>query len=252
LKHSRLLIILSLTGLIIMGCSLPGIVINYINAPTPTETLEITSQEEPTRMPTQVLKDTFQGGNAPEPTEEPEELPKVETQPTPTPDPLEAQKTCLFNTWEITGISDYVLSAIPSDLVDQYDLEYTGTSGGAFFTLSSDGNFTMRAEQLEILFNARVSILTVPVTARVDGEATGTFIMGGDTLTILDMDTSGLTASAKALGQDLLDPAMIINAIPLIRAPYNSAEYSCAGDTLQLKISAYPESIPPLVFHKVK
>ena len=68
------------------------------------------------------------------------------------------------------------------------------------------------------------------------------------TLTTSNMDTSGLIASAQVMGEDLIDPAQIISAIPFVQPPFNTAQYSCQGNTLELQVSGYPENIPPLVF----
>jgi hypothetical protein len=168
----------------------------------------------------------------------------------PTADPNLAGINCLANTWEITGLSDYVVAAIPPEMAAEYNLEYQGANGSAFFILTPDGRITLQADQLELLFEARVAVLTVPVTVSVDGEAVGSYAVDGVTLTTSGMDTSGLTVSARALNSDLVPPAQIINAIPLLSPPFNTAEYACTGDTLQLQIAAYPEGVPPLVFQR--
>jgi hypothetical protein len=170
--------------------------------------------------------------------------------PLPTADSALSAENCLANTWEITGLSDYVIAAIPPETAEEYALEYQDTNGGAYFILTPDGRITLRADQLELLFEARVAVLTVPVTVSVDGEAVGSYSVDGSTLTTTDMDTSGLTVSAQALNSDLVPPDQIISAIPLLSAPFNTAEFSCTGDALQLDIAGYPASVPPLVFQK--
>jgi hypothetical protein len=71
-------------------------------------------------------------------------------------------------------------------------------------------------------------------------------------LTTSQMDTSGITAAAEAMGQNVVEPAQIIGFIPLVKPPFNTAIYTCAGDTLQLEFPAYPEDFPPLVFQRMK
>ena len=220
MKHYRYLMIVGLIGFTGLACSLASLFPRNSQAPLPSEAVETAA---PASIPTSL----------------------------PTADPILATVNCLANTWEITGLSDYVIAAVPPEMAEQYALQYQGTNGRAYFTLTPDGRIILQANQLELLFEARVSVLNVPVTVSVDGEAAGSYTLDGSTLTTTDMDTSGLAVSAQALGSDLLPPAQIINAIPLLQAPFNTAEYSCTGDTLQLKIAAYPESVPPLVFHKV-
>ena len=80
----------------------------------------------------------------------------------------------------------------------------------------------------------------------------GTYEITERSLVIQNMDTSKLTASAKALNEDLMDPAQIIGSIPFVRPPFNTADYSCQGETLELKLSGYPNNMPPLVFQAVE
>lgn len=225
MNRYRLILFLSLVGLVFLACSLPGIA----------------------RQNLQNIRITIQA-----PTQPPAQAPAATRAPAPTTDPLASAKTCLANTWEITDISSSIMAAIPPEMAKQYNLQYTGTSGKGYYTLTQDGNVLMQADQMELQFTAKASIFDVPVKVNVDGEARGKYSLQGNTLTTSDMDTSRLTASAQALGQEMVSQEQIIQAIPLINSPHNTAEYSCSGDTLQLKLSSYPESVPPLVFHKVK
>jgi hypothetical protein len=170
----------------------------------------------------------------------------------PTSDPLISAKACLANEWEVTDISSSVIAAIPPEMVQEYNLKYKGTTGKGFYSLTEDGEILMRAEDLVLQFTARASVFDVPVNVTIDGEARGKYTLDGDMLSTSDMDTSGLTATAQALGQDIADRETILNAFPLINPPHNRAEYACLGDNLQLKPTSYPESVPPVVFNRVK
>jgi len=166
----------------------------------------------------------------------------------PTIQPIPTGQSCLVNTWEIPGLSDYVLAAIPPELAEQYQLKYKSTRGNIFVTFSPDGKVTLQADQLQMLFDAKVSLFRVEVAVTLDGVAVGDYDVNGSTLTTSNINTSALNGSARAMGRDLLDSQQVIGAVPLLQAPYNSADFSCQGSTLQLKILAYPDSMPPLVF----
>jgi hypothetical protein len=234
LNRNRFVLYLSLIGMVILGCRLLGSA-----QPSPQNTLVPTRAPALTPVPTRAPALTSVQTPAPTKT------------PVPTADPLASAQACLAGTWEITDISNAIIAAIPPDLAKQYNLQYTGASGKGYYTLTPDGNVSMQADQMELKFTAKASVFDVPVTVSVDGQVKGKYSLKGNTLTTSDMDTSGITASAQALGQEVMTQEQIIRAIPLINAPYNTAEYTCSGDTLQLKLPSYPESIPPLVFHKV-
>ncbi len=222
MKYYRLSLSLILVALGIMACNLTRVV-NKIEAPLPTEITQSAAGTLP-----------------------------LETVPAPTSTPVNADLACLVNTWEATGLSDYIIAAVPPEMAEEYDLQYKGSSGSAYFTLTRDGRILMQADGLELQFTAKSSIFTVPVTVSIDGQASGNYSADDNILTTSNMDTSELTASAEAMGQTLLEPAQIINAMPLINPAYSRAQYNCAGETLTLKLTNYPDSVPPLVFKAVK
>ncbi len=231
-----MLIVIGLTSLVIMACGFSGII-------------QPSGEEQPSHT---VVAQEILVTTVPSSPEEIETTTQVEKTPLPTVDPIDAAKSCLANTWEIKGLSDYVIAAVPPELAEEYDLQYEDTSGQAYFTLSPDGQITLQAENLAFLFTAKISIFEVPVKVQIDGTAVGNYDVDSKTLTTSNMDTSGLTASAQALNEDLIEPDQIINSIPLINPPFNTAKYSCQGDMLELTLSGYPESIPPLVFQAVE
>lgn len=236
MRKTTILFMIGLTSLVIMACGLSGLA-------------EISFEEQSdqpgiaTEMPSTTENSLL---------EESQNTHQTANTPVPTVDPVEAAKSCLMKTWEINGLSDYVIAAVPPDIAKEYDLQYQDTSGQAYFTLTPEGKIKLQAENLEFFFTAGVSIFEVPVTVRIDGIAIGNYDVDGTILTTSNMDTSGLTASAQALNEDLIEPEQIINSIPFINPPYNTANYSCQGDTLELTLTGYPGDIPPLVFQAVK
>ena len=222
MRKSHLLIFIGLLSLILISCNLFGFAQVELSKPN-------------------------SGANSSSEVDE-----QIQIAPTLTPDPLASAKSCLANTWEIAGLSDYIAAAIPPDLMAEYNLQYEDTHGQAYLTLSPDGQVTLTANNLEIGFSATTYIFSVPVTVQIDGTATGNYEIDGSTLTITDFDTSGLTASAQALGENLVEPEQIIAAIPFTSPPFNTAEYACSGDGLQLEFPASAGQIPPLVFQAVK
>ena len=236
MRKKNSVLTIGIISLVIMSCSLGGIA---------QITLESQPMEDNTTLQTTADLE-------PLPSDSQEQAITVENTPTPTIDPLLASKSCLAKTWEIQGLSDYMLAAVPPELAEEYSLEYQNTTGTAYLKLTSDDKMALQINDLEFLFSARFSIFQVPVTVSIDGIADGSYQVDNDTLRFNDIDTSGLTASAKAMDEEIMEPDQIINAIPFVRPPFNTATYSCQGDELTLKISGYPDNIPPLVFQTVR
>lgn len=248
MRKTTLSIVISISSMIIMACGISGVAQQMIETQPAIQSATEVSSAPMEVQPTEEISAVVELL----PTEEIEPAVQIENTPTPTIDPLSSAKSCLAKTWEIEGLSDYVLAAVPPELAEEYNLEYVDTTGAAYLALSSDEKIVLQVENLVFLFNAQFAIFEVPVTVSIDGTAEGIYDLNSTTLKIENMDTSKLTASAKALNEDIMEPDQIINAIPFVRPPFNSAEYSCQGDVLKLKLSGYPEDIPPLVFQAVK
>jgi hypothetical protein len=175
----------------------------------------------------------------------------IEPTPTMTVDPNKAAKMCLTKTWEIDGLGEYILAAVPQELSQEYHLEYVESTGSANLTLQPDEIILLNADNLVLHFSAQYAIFQVPVTVSIDGTGVGTYEVKNSTLIIENMDTSGMTASAKALNEDLMDPEQILRAIPFVQPPLNTAEFTCQGDKLSLKMIGYADEIPQLIFYSV-
>jgi len=237
MRKLHLLLIISLISLSMMACGMIG----FAQIESEPQTLENSDG---------VKTETLEGLNL---ADEVDSSPQ-EQQPTPAPtlDPIVEAKSCLAKTWEIAGLSDYVIAAIPPEMAAEYDLQYEETTGSAFFELSPDGQIVLKANDLQLFFSAQAYVFKVPVTVSLDGTATGNYTVDGTTLTINDVDTGKLNASAQALGEDLIDPDQIMNSIPFLHPPHNIARYTCEGDVLVLTLSGYGNEVPPLVFQAVE
>jgi hypothetical protein len=216
----RRILLAGLPALVLAACNLPAFVRARFASPTPTSN-EPHSGIESTAVPSTAA---------------------------PTPDPLAASQACLAGDWQISDLSRYVMAAIPPEQAKEYGLEYRDTSGAAYFSLAPGGRFALTADQFEMVFGAKISILSVPVAVGFDGQALGSYSLQGDTLTITGVDTSGLQAYAQAMGNNLMEPAQIVRAIPFMRPPHNVARFTCGGDQLQLKLLSASDSLPPLTF----
>jgi hypothetical protein len=152
----------------------------------------------------------------------------------------------------IDNLSPYVISALPQDMVQQYQISYNDMSGHVSLTFNDDKTMALNADQLLFNFSGKLGFMRVPLTVSVDGPASGTYQADDSNLKTENVDTNKIQASAQSMGQDLVDPPTIISAIPLLSEPTNTAKYTCTGDILQLKVLAYPDNIPSLVFSRVK
>ncbi len=237
MNRTRTFAMLCLAGLVVLACNLPGIARYVVPKIQPTQKVET-----PIQLP-QI--------QASLPADQPLSTATVLPQVQPTEKPTVSTADCLAGVWEPGDLSPYVIASIPPDMTQQAQLTYKGQSGRITISLSNNGKISMQGEQFKLLFDAKVSILTLPVEVSLDGKATGSYQVSGDTLTTSEMNNSGLSASAKMAGQDLVDQATILSAIPLLQPPYNSASFTCSGSLLKMKLVGYSDNLPPLELKRI-
>ncbi len=229
MKSKSVIVLVLLAALVLFACNFPRLA-ESVKENTDTPTIP-SSQEQTDNQP------VIQNQNTPAP-------------PTSSPDLTGA--TCLMGKWTIDDFSPYVLSALPQDMVQQYQITYNDMSGHVLLTFNEDKTMALQADQLQINFSGKISFMKVPLKLSVDGPATGTYQADDSNLTTENVDTNKMQASASAMGQNLVDPPTIISAIPLLGPPTNQAKYTCSGDILQMRILAYPDNVPSFVFHRIQ
>jgi hypothetical protein len=248
MQKNTIFLVLGITSLVLLACSFGGITQQRIQTQTTfvtaTDALDSDSFNNQTEGNLGVVE-TLKAEN-------PVETKEIENTPTPTIDPIDSNKFCLSQTWEVKGLNEYILTAVPPDLAEEYDLAYEDTTGSANMALSADGEAILNTENLVFHFSAKFGIFQVPVTVSIDGSAFGRYDIDLTTIRFYDMDTTGMTASAKALNEELMEPEQIIDSIPFVSPPFNTANYSCEGDTLKLKLDSYQADIPLLIFQAKK
>lgn len=158
---------------------------------------------------------------------------------------------CLIGTWQATNIQDYVIAAIPPEMIEQYNPTYQSSSGQVYVSFFNNGLVTIQAYQLALEFEVQATIFRVGLTIALDGMASGQYVADASQVTTSNMTTTGMTASARSLEQDVMPQEQIIASLPLVQSPFNVANYQCTDQTLSLRLTAYPESIPPLQFQRV-
>ena len=130
MQKVTILIMIGITSLAIMACGFSGFIQQSV-------------EEQPahTESPSQIQEMAESAAD-----DEIETTIQTEISPAPTVDPILEAQSCLANTWEINGLSDYVIAAVPPDLAEEYDLQYEDTTGAAYFILSPDGKIIIAGE----------------------------------------------------------------------------------------------------------
>lgn len=223
MKTYRQLIITITIALLVLACNLPGAVV-LTSTPMPETPAQPTSAPAATQ--------TAQAENTAVPPATPTSIP------------------CVYGTWKASDLSAVILAAIPQETIDQYGLRYRSTSGKLLLTLNPDGSAYFDANDLKMEFDAKIAFFTVPLVISLDGESSGRYSDDGSTITTSGFETAGITASARAAGQDVLSQADILSGIPMLQPPFNVAAYTCSGDTLQASVAGYPATIPALTFER--
>ena len=113
-KTTQTLIVTGLTSLVIMACGFSGLG-SFTRQKSETRPTNATASADPAEAM------ESQSTAAVEPTAQ------IEKPSSPAVDPILSAKSCLARRWHITGLSDYVIAAVPPELAKEYALEYVSS-----------------------------------------------------------------------------------------------------------------------------
>jgi hypothetical protein len=232
--RKRILLPIVLAGFALLACNL----LTSVNQ-TATPTIRVVQTELPTPQVQQPTETVSTKTLPPFP----QEKSAAATQ-----DP---QSACLVGVWQPVNIGNYLVAAIPADAIPSEQVSFKNTTGQIWYKFNSDKTFGVSAQDLKLNFNVKVNILTLGLEIGINGPANGGYSLSGNELITENVQTDQLSAHATMSGAQVVEPAVVISYIPLLKPPFNQAEYQCNGNSLTLKINAMAQNVPAISLERV-
>lgn len=146
---------------------------------------------------------------------------------------------CLTGTWQMGDLQNFLLAAVPADLLKDYQLTPKGSSGQLLYQFQSDGSVSLTSMDYQINLDAKYSILTVPLVVSLAGGSNAMYQIDGNRIGFFNPDTSSLSARVTLAGKDLVpqDQLNTLTSYAWFGANGQTTSYltaQCSGDVLTL------------------
>lgn len=146
---------------------------------------------------------------------------------------------CLTGAWQMGDLQNFLLAAVPAELLKDYQLTPKGSSGQLIYKFQSDGSVSLTSMDYQINLDAKYSILTVPLVVSISGSSNAMYQISENTISFFNPDTSGLGARVTLAGKDLVPPDQLrtLATYAWFGAQAQSTSYlnaQCSGDVLTL------------------
>ena len=158
----------------------------------------------------------------------------VSKQPTPT------SSICLVGIWSNINPETFYKYSLPPGSFDLTTLTYKGSAGGVGYRFDSKGVLTVEAVGFIGKFDVKEASGILPLEIKINGFASGTYTIDGDTVRLDKVLNSEMDYSATYAKEPMMGTKKIDDFAPLFLPPYTTAKFECSSDKLTLQIVNFP------------
>jgi hypothetical protein len=154
--------------------------------------------------------------------------------------PTATSSVCLEGIWSIRQPETFYKYSLPPGSFDLTTLIYKDSGGGIGYRFDSKGVLTVEAVGFTGNFDIKQGSETLPLEIKMNGFASGTYTINGDTVMLNKVLTSAIDYSATYDGEPMMNTKQINEFAPLFLSPYTTAKFECTSDKLMLQILNFP------------
>jgi hypothetical protein len=142
--------------------------------------------------------------------------------------------------WSIRHPETFYKYSLPPGSFDLTTLTYKNSAGGIGYRFDSNGVLTVEAVGFTGKFDVKEGAGTLPLEIKINGFASGTYTINGDTVLLDKVLTSEIEYFATYAGDPMMSTKQIDEFAPLFLPPYTTAKFECTSDKLTLLILNFP------------
>jgi hypothetical protein len=171
---------------------------------------------------------------------------------TKTPAPPVIKDQCLLGTWNVKDREAYARATLPPGSFDQRALTFQKSQGALGLLFKDNGKLYMQALGWTASFEVATDQGILPLVLTMNGSIAAPISLQGNTITVGAIETSEIQFVAKMDKDEMMNTRIAGNFAPFFKQPYNSLQYTCAGDILNLSILNQPGVDTPIAFKRAK
>jgi hypothetical protein len=154
--------------------------------------------------------------------------------------PTVTSSICLVGIWSIRHPETFYQYSLPPGSFDLTTLIFKDSRGGIGYRFDSEGVLTVEAVEFDGKFDVKEGAGTLPLEIKINGFASGTYMINGDTVSLDKVLNSAIDYSATYAGEPMMNTKKIDEFAPLFLPPYTTAKFECTSDKLILQILDFP------------
>ena len=154
--------------------------------------------------------------------------------------PTATSSICLVGIWSNTNPETFFRYSLPPGSFDLNTLTYKDSGGGIGYRFDSKGGLTVEAVGFTGKFDVKKASGIQPLEIKMNGFASGTYTIDGDTVRLDKVLNSELEYVATYAKEQMMGTKKIDEFAPLFLPPYTTAKFVCTSDKLTLQILNFP------------
>jgi hypothetical protein len=156
------------------------------------------------------------------------------------PKPTATSSICLVGVWTNTHPETFYRYSLPPGSFDLSTLTFKSSAGGIGYRFDTKGVLTVEAVGFTGKFDVKEASKTLPLEIKMNGFASGTYMIDGDTVRVDKVLNSEMEYSATYGGEPMMGTKKIDEFAPLFLPPYTTAKFECTSEKLTLQLVNFP------------
>jgi hypothetical protein len=154
--------------------------------------------------------------------------------------PTATSSICLVGIWSNVNPETFIKYSLPPGSFDLNTLTYKDSRGGIGYRFDSKGVLAIEAVEFAVKFDVKEASGIMPLETKMNGFASGTYTIDGDTVRLDKVLNSEIEYTATYAGEQMMDTKKVDEFAPLFLPPYTTAKFECTPDKLTLQILNFP------------
>lgn len=160
-------------------------------------------------------------------------------------------QACLVGTWQLSSNEPFARALLPAGSFDQGSLQFIDAGGVVGYSFDQQGKVFIDV----IAWMSQMSVVeggqNYPLDMNMIGDASGSYRLDGDQLSVTSIDQSNLAFEAFLDGMSMMRTLNVDEFAPLFNKAYPVAQIECSETTLSLRILDQPGLTEPIEFQRV-
>lgn len=158
---------------------------------------------------------------------------------------------CIVGTWQLSGNEPFARALLPPGSFDQETLSFVDAGGVVGYSFDEQGKVFIDVIAWMSQLSVQAEDQSYPLDMNLIGEASGTYSLIGDQLSVTAVDHSNLAFEAYLDGMAMMRSLQVDEFAPLFNAEYSLARIECNETTLRMNIIDQPGISQPIEFTRV-